>query len=227
MLILYLEGKGGQMERILIHDNLVRIFFLILLVVVGFAGYKVYTIKKTADLQKELYQVRESELEDLREKNSALTLENMSLENKNSVLTETVHQKLTEQKAIQTAEQEERIPKGLPVDGQAGIEEKKDDEDHPLVEFSLGAETGVICTGSGKVEAVTEDPLYGVMIRVDHGDGYVSIYRSSGNPTIAEGDQISRGIKLFVNSQGNTVLGYQLMLDGEYINPVEVMEISG
>ena len=227
MLIVYLEGKGGQMERVLIHDNLVRIIFFGLAAVLVAVGVKFHSVVQTAKVQEQLYLSREDELSYLKQLNDNLSLENISLENKNSVLTETVHQKLSAEKEKQAAEQEDHIPKGLPVDGQAGIEEKTDENGNPLVEFSLGAETGVISTGSGKALKVEEDPLYGVMVQVDHGDGYISIYRFSGNPAIAEGDEISRGVRLFTTSTENALLGYQLIQDGTYINPVEVMDISG
>ncbi len=93
----------------------------------------------------------------------------------------------------------------------------------------LKAEEGstVIASGSGTVTSVAGDIKYGNCITIDHGNGYVSIYRNQGDSLVHEGDQVTRGATLIVIGSENNTLGYQLKLNDEFINPEDVIEING
>ncbi len=93
----------------------------------------------------------------------------------------------------------------------------------------LKAEEGstVIAAGSGTVTSVAGDIKYGNCITIDHGNGYVSIYRNQGDSLVHEGDQVTRGATLIVIGSENNTLGYQLKLNNEYIDPEDVIEING
>ncbi len=93
----------------------------------------------------------------------------------------------------------------------------------------LTAEEGstVIASGSGTVTSVTADIKYGNVITIDHGNGYTSIYRNSGDSLVHEGDEITRGTTLIVVGEENTILGYQIKSGDEFINPEDMIEING
>ena len=68
---------------------------------------------------------------------------------------------------------------------------------------------------------------YGNCITIDHGNGYVSIYRNAGESLVHEGDTVTKGATLMVVGSDNTKLGYQIKKDGEFINPEDLVEING
>ena len=88
------------------------------------------------------------------------------------------------------------------------------------------AVSNVIATGTGTVLSVTTDAKFGNMVTIDHGNGYITFYRNSGDPLVSEGDAIDRGDIIFVVSD-NTTLGYQIQQDDKFIDPEELIEING
>ena len=62
---------------------------------------------------------------------------------------------------------------------------------------------------------------------IDHGNGYVTIYRNDSKPVVKAGDSVVQGTTLFLIGEDNTKLGYQMQLDGTYINPTSMLSISG
>ena len=76
------------------------------------------------------------------------------------------------------------------------------------------------------------DNEYGYQIHIDHGNGYITIYRSGTTPKVDVGDEVTRGTLLFEmkEDEDNELadkMAYQVTLDGEYVVPTEVLEING
>lgn len=114
------------------------------------------------------------------------------------------------------------------VDEQAeAVAEEAEQEEHPIVVFLASAGTSVIATGSGVVEAIEEDAAYGGRIQVNHGNGYVTIYRCVSPAKVKVGDEITKGTMLIEMTTEAEELGYQIMKDEAYIDPLELMEIYG
>ena len=67
----------------------------------------------------------------------------------------------------------------------------------------------------------------GYIIMVDHGNGYYSVYRNGSKPKVDEGDEVTRATELFVIEIGHGQLGYQIIENNQYINPLEFMETYG
>ena len=80
---------------------------------------------------------------------------------------------------------------------------------------------------SGTVIAINDDEIYGHSVWVDHGNGYVTIYRNKGDTTVNVEDSVVQGTTLFVIGEDNADLGYQMQKDGSYINPMDMLAISG
>ena len=102
-----------------------------------------------------------------------------------------------------------------------------DTDNAPLCIFSSSDGTMAVAAGTGTVSQVTEDPVFGYRVVIDHGNGYQSIYLNQGEPKVKEGDSVSRGATLFVLSADNATLGYQIMKDDIYVNPMDMIAIRG
>ncbi len=79
----------------------------------------------------------------------------------------------------------------------------------------------------GVVTEVGEDADYGSRVVLDHGNGYVTIYRNKGNCLVKVGDTVAQGGALYYIGSDNTKLGYQIQQDGTYISPMQLIDISG
>lgn len=98
---------------------------------------------------------------------------------------------------------------------------------NPIVIFSAEAGANVVASGNGTVASVTSDIKYGNCVTIDHGNGYVSIYRNQGDALVNEGDTVLRGSILFVVGDDNSLLGYQIKNNDEYVDAEALIDISG
>lgn len=162
----------------------------------------------------------------LTDENESLTVENDTLTSKVAVLSETVTKKTVTEDTLSQEETENALPKGFPLNGSATMESDTLD-DRPIVKFVASAGINVVSSGSGTVLSVEDDATYGTRIIIDHGNGYRSIYRNKGDVLVRNGETLVKGYPLFSISDNNKDIGYQIMLDEEYIDPMTVMEING
>ena len=229
-------GKKVKRQRITkARIGFIRTLIItLLLVVLGYIGFS--TFRNTMAIGRETaLKEKVSELENANEK---LTVENNELTEKVNILSETVNQKVDAEKELE----EKNIPSGFPLSGTADLEETTEvlnmgDEEirRPIIIFKAGEGTSVVASGGGEVIAVDSDNTYGTQIQIDHGNGYVSAYRSGTEAKVKVGDEVIRGTLLFEmgeiedddENENGTRMGYQIIDNGEYINPTEVLEING
>ena len=194
------------------------------------------SLKNTTTIQNEEY---ETEIENLQQK-VALLAEHVSIENEN--------------KSIEEAK---KNPVGIPVSGQAeiitdpeetevqSIAEAGDNslqnltvsgedtsfEDNLMnpytLEISVSEGAKIIATGNGIVSEVKEDDLYGYLVKIDHENGYETVYRYDEEPKIAKGDEVLKGQMIFEVTKLKGTLAYHILYENTYINPFEMIEISG
>ena len=210
----------------------ITLFFLVLIGYIGFSSYY-NTIAISHFSAKEMeYTAKITELE---ETNTVLTEENEQLTEKVTILSKTVNEKVDAEKV----QEEKNMPKGFPLSGTADMEETEEtvetdngEEIRPMLLFTAGDEVGVVSAGAGVVSFVDMDNEYGYQVHIDHGNGYVTIYRSGTKPKVSQGDEVARGALLYEmeEDEDNELadnMAYQVMKDGKYIVPTEVLEING
>lgn len=118
------------------------------------------------------------------------------------------------------------------TDKEIGVEAGEVDEDNiveqeiPTVVFGVKKETQIVAAGAGTIESV-EQVDEGTYVKIDHGNGYISVYLFKGNPKVKEGDEVLRGTLLFEVTSNNAKFSFQILQDGEYVNPMDLMEIRG
>lgn len=164
-------------------------------------------------------------MQDLEEKNKALEEEVKNLTSNVTVLSETLQQKIQAETQLQAQLNEFSLPTDFPLNRAASITEVT--EGSPICIFSAAEGSFVIAAAMGTVTAVEEDAEYGHSITVDHGNGYITIYKNKGETQVKTGDQVLKGMTLYIVGSENTSLGYQMIFEGNYINPMEMLAISG
>lgn len=218
--------------------------FLLLLVLVCYVVYSSITLSDSLERGKK----QMNQIVQLQEENEKLTVEKEELEGKVSILSETINQKVEIEQAQAEKDAEEHLPKGFPLSGTAQLkteevtaddaEDADDDEDDAAQEmhanserkeviFQAAAGVNVITSGAGMVIAVDADIDYGNVVSVDHGNGYISIYRNAGDPLVKVGSEVERAELLYVVGEDNLELGYSISENGNYVDPMEMIEING
>ena len=90
-------------------------------------------------------------------------------------------------------------------------------------EAELGQSVKAACEGT--VVCVMERGGYGLLIEIDHGQGFVTRYAHLGEAKVKIGDEVKQGDEIGVlGSTGNaeglkSVLHFELIIDGEAYNP--------
>lgn len=223
--MLLIEKQDGSLKRRTISPALMKItaivFFLLAVVIVCKFTYDTIALKNA---RKEIVNQIVT-INDLTDENEALSVENSTLSNKVAVLSETVTNKMATEDAMSQETIENALPKGFPLSGSATMKETEE-EDYILV-FSASIGTNVITSGTGTVVSVDADENYGTKIVIDHGNGYKSVYKNNGSALVKNGEELGKGYILFSIGEDNQELGYQIMQDDAYIDPMLLIEING
>lgn len=168
------------------------------------------------------------ELEEVTEEKDLLANENEELKEKVSILSDTVNSKVKQEEEREAEMAKVYIPTGFPLQGTATYNEEKTTLDgQPIAEFEAGQGTSVIATAQGSVSSIAGDASAGYIVMVDHGNGYFSVYRNGSKPKVEVGEEVNTSTKIFVIESGSETLGYQIIQENEYIDPLSLMEIYG
>ena len=93
------------------------------------------------------------------------------------------------------------------------------------VAYSNGKKFDVVAVLDGKVTQVKEDDTLGNSIMIEHKNGTTSVYQSVSDINIKEGDTVSQGQTIAksstsdVRSDLNNHLYFELIIDGNLVNP--------
>ncbi|MGN0381889.1 MAG: peptidoglycan DD-metalloendopeptidase family protein [Suilimivivens sp.] len=224
-LLLVTEKDDGTMKQYTISPALVEVMAAILfLLIVAVTCKFVYDSITLKDARKEIVDQIVT-INNLTDENEALTVENSTLTSKITVLSETVSKKAATEDALSLETVENALPKGFPLSGSATMKEAE--EGDPMLIFSASQGVNVITTGTGVVVSVDADETYGTKIIIDHGNGYQSVYRNNGTALVKNGEELGKGYILFTVGEENQELGYQIMKDEEYIDPMLMIDING
>ncbi len=226
VLIVTSDAVDANVKQYRIRPWVLETIIIILCVIIGaMIGYLAYEEKIwEAAVQKNNAQAEA--MEALAQEKENLETEVQSLNDKLQILSDTVNQKVESEKELTAQLEKQSTPTEFPLTGSASMEEATA-EDVPICVFTASQGTTVVATASGTVTAVNDDVEYGHNVWVDHGNGYVTIYRNQGDPSVKQGDSVVQGTTLFLIGESNTRLGYQMMKDGSYINPMDMLAISG
>lgn len=205
----------------------VEAFVILLSVVLGAtAGYIIFLRGAQADGTAEIRNAQQQEtIQALEEENAALQAKVDELNNTVQILSDTVTQKAESESSLAQQLEQQAIPTEFPLTGAATFETAP--EGDPMCIFLATSGAMVVATASGTVSAVNDDSEYGHNVWVDHGNGYVTIYRNQGEVKVKQGETVRQGSTLFLIDDENNRLGYQMMKDGVYIDPMDMLAISG
>lgn len=224
-LLLVTEKEDGTLKKHNISSTVVEItaavLFILAVVIICKFVYDSITLK---DARKEIVD-QIITINDLTDENEALSVENATLSSKVAVLSETVSKKAATEDEISQETIENALPKGFPLSGSATMKEAE--EGDPMLIFTASNGINVITTGTGTVISVDADEVYGTRIVVDHGNGYKSVYRNNGTALVKNGEELGKGYILFSIGEDNQELGYQIMQEDEYIDPMMMIDING
>ncbi len=225
VLIVTSDAVDSGVKQYRIHPGFLYALLLVLCVGIGSAvGYFVYGQEDVRE-KKAQTQNQEETIAQLQQEKEELEIQIASLNEKVQILSDTVNQKTQSESELSQQLERQSTPTEFPLTGSASMEEAT--EGDPMCIFTAASGAMVVATAGGTVTAINDDGEYGHNIWIDHGNGYVTIYRNQGEVKVKQGETVSQGTTLFLIGDENNKLGYQMMKDGAYINPMDMLVISG
>jgi len=215
--------------------------FAVALVVICYVVYASITIANLRKIDAE----QKAQIEELNSESSSLEASNIELDTQVQQLKAALNQRLEDEQISAEEAENNAMPSGFPLlAGATSMANAVDDPNettvtkltgeeeevpvgNPILLLESQAGNTVIAAGSGTVLTVTTDVKFGNIVTIDHGNGYISSYRNSGDPLVTEGATIEKGAIIFAISDNNTLLGFQIQQDEQYINPEDLIEING
>jgi murein DD-endopeptidase MepM/ murein hydrolase activator NlpD len=102
-----------------------------------------------------------------------------------------------------------------------------DDAFHPGLDIAVPRDSYIRAAGSGTVSEVGEDPTYGRYVRVDHGNGYETLYAHASATLVDAGEHVRKNEVIALSgSTGQSTaphLHFEILRDGESLDPLEVV----
>ncbi|MEX2530264.1 MAG: peptidoglycan DD-metalloendopeptidase family protein [Gemmatimonadota bacterium] len=99
--------------------------------------------------------------------------------------------------------------------------------DHPGIDVAAPTGSYIRVSGPGTVFEAAEDPVYGLYVVVDHGEGYRSLYAHASLLLVEAGQQVSRGEVIALSgSTGRSTaphLHFEILRDGEPLDPLSLV----
>lgn len=225
MLLVTSDAVDEGVKQYRIRPRFLYALVLIVCVAAGvLIGYSAYEWDVLAEKDVEAEQQQET-IALLEQEKADLQAEIVLLNEKVQILSDTVNQKTQSESQLTEQLEKQTMPTEFPLTGSASMEETT--EGDPMCIFTATPGAMVVATASGTVVAVNDDNEYGHNIWVDHGNGYVTVYRNQGEVKVKQGEEVTQGTTLFLISEENSRLGYQMMKDGVYIDPMDLLVISG
>lgn len=179
-------------------------------------------MERLAEQEKIVAQLEE-EKDSLSRQNDALTSENKAL-----LAVAKGNMETNGEEQEQTGENDTAFPSRYPYSEQ-GIVTEKYSEDHPYVSIGTEEEGNVIAAGDGTVSMVGSDDTYPLIIEIEHGNGYQTRYMflQEAEALQQEGAQVQIGTALVGVDVHNVQLDYQVIFEGQPIDPLIVFEAKG
>lgn len=102
-----------------------------------------------------------------------------------------------------------------------------DEGDHPGIDIAVPTGSYVVASGGGEVVEAGLDPVYGLFVLLDHGDGYRSLYGHASFLAVERGHRVRAGdvIALSGSTGASTAphLHFEVLRHGEPVDPLSMV----
>jgi len=125
---------------------------------------------------------------------------------------------------------EEAVPDSWPLTGAGFITRGRfqgESEGHSGLDIAIPTDSYVRAAGSGVVSEVGEDPTYGRYVRLDHGNGYETLYAHAARTVAHMGETVRKNeVVALSGSTGQSTaphLHFEILRNGEPVDPLQLV----
>ncbi len=100
--------------------------------------------------------------------------------------------------------------------------------DHAGLDIAVPSDSYIRAAGAGRVLRVGEDPVYGLFVVLEHGEGYQSVYAHASELLVGRGDMVVKDqVIALTGSTGQSTaphLHFEILLDGIPVDPLSILD---
>ena len=226
------DRSSRQFQISLFAIRLVVFVVFVFLVVLGVLIFQYSTARgRQESLRKELL-AQQQTAQALEKEKESWNNEKMALTSENETLRQIIEQKEASpgetEEGTQEEEKDKTHPSRYPSQG-SGVMEAGYGEDHPYLTISTYAGSSIVAAGNGTIVTVSSDDTYKHIIEIQHESGYTTRYlcQQEADVKVEEGAQVQLGDVLLEITADETKMDYQILYEGETVDPMTVIEARG
>jgi murein DD-endopeptidase MepM/ murein hydrolase activator NlpD len=122
------------------------------------------------------------------------------------------------------------VPNSWPLTERGFVTQGRFERDaafHPGLDIAVATDSYVRAAGSGTVSEVGEDETYGRFVRIEHGNGYETLYAHTSIALVELGEQVRKNEVIALSgSTGDSTaphLHFEILRDGESVDPLDLV----
>lgn len=228
--VLFISNLDGRTKQFQLSAWTLRLMLPLLLLVFAAAGFfagRALTAPREPKGLKEQLASQEQTIQQLEAEKETLTKDKESLAKENEALRQQAENPPPEEETPPEPE-EPPVPDRYPSEG-AGVLKSTYSEESPYIAISTYREGTIVAAGSGTVTAISSDDTYSHIIEIEHEGGYQTRYlcHEEAEVKVEEGGQVQQGDPLLTITTDDTQLDYQIILNGETVDPLSVIDAKG
>ena len=129
---------------------------------------------------------------------------------------------------------DQRLPTSWPLTEAGFITQaliEGDAGDHPGLDVAVPTDSYVRAAGAGRVLRIGDDPIYGLFVVLEHGEGYQTVYAHTSMILVERGQNVrKKEVIALTGSSGRSTaahLHFEILLDGVPVDPLSMVEQPG
>ncbi len=103
----------------------------------------------------------------------------------------------------------------------------EDGREHPGVDIATPTGSYIRASGAGKVIEVGEDTVWGKYVRIDHENGYETLYGHASDTSVELGEEVRKNEVIALSGSTGASTGphlhFQMWFEGETVDPLELV----
>jgi murein DD-endopeptidase MepM/ murein hydrolase activator NlpD len=100
---------------------------------------------------------------------------------------------------------------------------------HSGIDIAAPVGTTIFAAEAGTVVDTKTESGYGMVVRIDHGDGMVTVYAHCSEFFVSEGDSVDRNTAIAAIGMTGTTTGphvhFEVRIDGQALNPMDYLQL--
>lgn len=233
LLVSHISGSNRQLH---FSQSVLRLLLALALLFLAALVWLIWQLSSDKKIQRDLQSrltAQEEIVELLELEKATLTHEKNMLEKENMDLLMAAGDTGTDTDSADTEPEAEpetssSFP-GLYPSSETGMLIDTYSEERPYLSINTHVDDHIIAAGDGTVVAVSSDDAYPLILEIEHESGHRTRYmcRQNADKNTEIGAQVSAGDTIITITADNTQLDYQVIFEGEAIDPFNVIDAKG